>query len=222
MFHVNAWSLPFAALVSGASLLMPDQYLQPEPLLALMAAARPTCAAAVPTIWSGILARLNDHPQDISHLREAVVGGSAVPPALMKAFEEQHGVKIVHGWGMTETSAVSSVAHPPAWASGDDAWSYRITQGQFPPLVEHRLIDDAGRVVPQDGESLGELQVRGPWITGSYYSPDCSPADTAPFDDGWLRTGDIGKITPDGYLTLVDRAKDVIKSGGPSWLTSSG
>ncbi|WP_246159553.1 long-chain fatty acid--CoA ligase [Nocardioides antri] len=219
MFHVNAWSLPFAALVSGASLLMPDQFLQPEPLLELMAAGRPTCAAAVPTIWAGLLARLEEHPQDISHLREAVVGGSAVPPAMMRAFEEKHGVKILHGWGMTETSALGSVAHPPAWASGEDAWRYRVTQGQFPPLVQHRLVDDAGQVVPHDGEALGEVQVRGPWITGSYYSPTGGPADLDHFDDGWLRTGDIGKITPDGYLTIVDRAKDVIKSGG-EWISS--
>ncbi|WGY02844.1 long-chain fatty acid--CoA ligase [Nocardioides sp. QY071] len=219
MFHVNSWSLPYAALMSGASLLMPDQYLQPEPLLALMAQGRPTCAAAVPTVWSGILARLEEHPQDISHLREAVVGGSAVPPALMKAFEERHGVTIVHGWGMTETSALGSVAHPPAWASEEEAWDYRVTQGQFPPLVQHRLVDDAGAQVPLDGTSLGEVQVRGPWITGSYYTPGSEPVDPSAFDDGWLRTGDIGRITPDGYLTLVDRAKDVIKSGG-EWISS--
>jgi fatty-acyl-CoA synthase len=219
MFHVNSWSLPYAALMSGASLLTPDQYLQPEPLLALMAHGRPTCAAAVPTVWSGILARLEEHPQDISHLREAVVGGSAVPPALMKAFEERHGVTIVHGWGMTETSALGSVAHPPAWASEKEAWDYRITQGQFPPLVQHRLVDDGGALVPHDGASLGEVQVRGPWITGSYYSPGSPPVDASAFDHGWLRTGDIGKITPDGYLTLVDRAKDVIKSGG-EWISS--
>ena len=219
MFHVNAWSLPYAALLSGASLLMPDRFLQAEPLLALMAAGRPTCAAAVPTIWSGILARLEEHPQDISHLREAVVGGSAVPPAMMRTFEEQHGVKILHGWGMTETSALGSVAHPPAWATGDDAWHYRVTQGLFPPLVQHRLVDDEGKVVPEDGESLGELQVRGPWITGSYYSPGAAAPTGDHFDDGWLRTGDVGKVTPDGYLTLVDRAKDVIKSGG-EWISS--
>jgi fatty-acyl-CoA synthase len=219
MFHVNAWSLPYAALVSGASLLMPDQFLQPAPLLAFMAAARPTCAAAVPTVWTGVLARLEQHPQDLSHLREVVVGGSAVPPALMKAFEEQHGVRVLHGWGMTETSSLGAVAHPPAWASEDEAWAYRVSQGLFPPLVEHRLVDDDGNVLPQDGEALGELEVRGPWITGSYYSPTGEPAGSDAFDDGWLRTGDVGRISPDGYLTLADRAKDVIKSGG-EWISS--
>jgi fatty-acyl-CoA synthase len=219
MFHVNSWSLPFAALMSGASLLMPDRFLQPEPLLAFMAECRPTSAAGVPTVWSGILARLESHPQDISHLRDAFVGGSAVPPALMRTYEERHGVRIIHGWGMTETSAVSAVAHPPTWASTEEAWPYRLTQGQFPSLVEHRLVNDDGQVVPDDGESLGELQVRGPWVTGAYYSPTPAAGPDDHFDDGWLRTGDIGKVTPDGYLTLVDRAKDVIKSGG-EWISS--
>jgi fatty-acyl-CoA synthase len=219
MFHVNAWSLPYAALVSGASLLLPDEHLQPEPLLAMMAAARPTRAAAVPRIWSGLLACLEEHPQDISHLREAVVGGSAVPPALMRSFEDKHGVTIIQAWGMTETSAVSAVARPPAGALGEEAWPWRVTQGQLPPQVRHRLVADDGAAVPQDGESLGELQVRGPWITGAYYSPDGRVADDSHFSDGWLRTGDIGKVTPDGYLTLVDRAKDVIKSGG-EWISS--
>jgi fatty-acyl-CoA synthase len=137
----------------------------------------------------------------------------------MRALEERHGVTILHAWGMTETSAVSTVARPPATASEDEAWSYRMTQGQFAPQVQHRLVDDAGEVVPHDGESLGELQVRGPWITSSYYSPKPAPVDDDHFDDGWLRTGDIGKVTPDGFLTLVDRAKDVIKSGG-EWISS--
>ncbi|MEV6796610.1 long-chain fatty acid--CoA ligase [Streptomyces sp. NPDC051320] len=219
MFHVNAWSLPFASMLSGASLLMPDRFLQPEPLLAMMEAERPTTAAAVPTIWTGLAARLATHPQDISHLREVVVGGAAMPPTLMKTFEEQHGVKVVHGWGMTETSSVGTVAHPPAGAAGEDRWRYRVSQGRFAPLVEFRLKDDNGTPVPHDGASLGELQVRGPWVTGSYYSPSDEPVEAGAFDDGWLRTGDVGRISPDGFLTLVDRAKDVIKSGG-EWISS--
>jgi fatty-acyl-CoA synthase len=219
MFHVNSWSLPFAALVSGASLLLPDQYLQAEPLLAFMAAGRPTRAAAVPTVWNGILTQLERHPQDISHLRTAIVGGAAVPPALMKAFEERHGITIVQAWGMTETSSLGTVAYPPAGVDGDAAMTYRVTQGQFPGLVRHRLVTEDGQVVPHDGVSLGELQVRGPWVTGSYYSPDGPVADPGNFEDGWLRTGDVGRISPDGYLTLADRAKDIIKSGG-EWISS--
>ncbi|MFJ9180653.1 long-chain fatty acid--CoA ligase [Streptomyces sp. NPDC102360] len=219
MFHVNAWSLPFAAMISGASLLMPDRFLQPEPLLAMMAAERPTHAAAVPTIWTGLAARLAAHPQDITHLREVVVGGSAMPPALMKTFEEDHRLRIVHGWGMTETSSVGTVAHPPTGATGEDLWRYRMSQGRFAPLVEFRLKADDDTLVPHDGESLGELEVKGPWITGSYYSPDDEPVEAESFDDGWLRTGDVGRISPDGFLALADRAKDVIKSGG-EWISS--
>ncbi|WP_378737022.1 long-chain fatty acid--CoA ligase [Nocardia brasiliensis] len=219
LFHANAWGLPYAALMSGASLLMPDRFLQPGPLLEMMAAQRPTFAAAVPTIWGGVLAGLAAHPQDITHLRSVVVGGSAVPPSMMRAFEEKHGVRILHAWGMTETSPLGSVAHPPAGVTGEDAWAYRYTQGRFPASVQARLVADDGSVVPNDGVSLGELEVRGPWITGSYYSPDGTEVDPEKFDDGWLRTGDVGKISRDGYLTLVDRSKDVIKSGG-EWISS--
>jgi fatty-acyl-CoA synthase len=138
---------------------------------------------------------------------------------MMKAFEEKHGVRILHAWGMTETSPLGSVAHPPATATGEVEWGYRISQGQFPVQVQARLVDDDGAVVPHDGESLGELEVRGPWITRSYYSPDGVDVDPAKFHDGWLRTGDVGTVTTDGYLTLSDRAKDVIKSGG-EWISS--
>ncbi|MFC8527839.1 long-chain fatty acid--CoA ligase [Nocardia sp. NPDC057227] len=219
LFHANAWGLPYAALMSGANVLMPDRFLQPGPLLEMMADQQPTFAAAVPTIWGGVLAGLAAQPQDISHLRSVVVGGSAVPPAMMKAFEEQHGVKIVHAWGMTETSPLGSVAQPPARVTGEEEWAYRISQGRFPASVQARLVDDSGAVVANDGKSLGELEVRGPWITGSYYAPDGAEIDPDKFDDGWLRTGDVGIISPNGYLTLVDRAKDVIKSGG-EWISS--
>ncbi|WP_327095367.1 long-chain fatty acid--CoA ligase [Nocardia vinacea] len=219
LFHANAWGLPYAALMSGANVLMPDRFLQPGPLLEMMATEQPTFAAAVPTIWGGVLAGLAAKPQDISHLRSVVVGGSAVPPSMMRAFQEKHGVRILHAWGMTETSPLGSVAHPPAGVTGEDEWEYRFTQGRFPASVQARLVGDNGSVVPNDGESLGELEVRGPWITGSYYAPDGAVIDPDKFDNGWLRTGDVGKISPDGYLTLVDRSKDVIKSGG-EWISS--
>ncbi|GAB0107682.1 long-chain fatty acid--CoA ligase [Nocardia sp. JMUB6875] len=219
LFHANAWGIPYAALMSGANVLMPDRFLQPAPLLEMMAAVKPTFAAAVPTIWGGVLAALQAQPQDISYLRTCVVGGAAVPPSMMRAFEERHQVKLLHAWGMTETSPLGSVAHPPAGAEGDEAWAYRYTQGRFPAGVQARLVGDDGTVVPNDGESLGELEVKGPWITGSYYSPSGGEVDPDKFHDGWLRTGDVGKISPNGYLTLVDRSKDVIKSGG-EWISS--
>ncbi|KAA0024360.1 long-chain fatty acid--CoA ligase [Antrihabitans cavernicola] len=219
MFHAMSWGLPHAALMTGASLVMPDRFLQPEPVAQILAAEKPTFAAAVPTIWQGLLTYLDAHPQDITHLRDVVVGGSAAPPSLMQAFQERYGVRILHAWGMTETSPLGSVAHPPAGSTGDEEWHYRYTQGRFPASVQARLVGDDGNVVPNDGESTGEVEVRGPWIAGSYYSPDGAVVDGDKFDDGWLRTGDVGKITANGYLTLVDRSKDVIKSGG-EWISS--
>ncbi|MFI5776930.1 long-chain fatty acid--CoA ligase [Nocardia sp. NPDC051570] len=219
LFHANAWGIPYAAMMSGANLLMPDRFLQPAPLLALLAAVKPSFAAAVPTIWGGVLAGLDAHPQDISHLRTVVVGGAAVPPSMMRAFQDKHGVRLLHAWGMTETSPLGSVAHAPKDIAGEEEWAYRYTQGRFPASVEARLVGDDGSVMPNDGEALGELEVRGPWITGSYYSPDGAGVDAEKFHDGWLRTGDVGKISPEGYLTLVDRSKDVIKSGG-EWISS--
>ncbi|MEU7630987.1 long-chain fatty acid--CoA ligase [Nocardia sp. NPDC049220] len=220
LFHANAWGLPYAALMSGANLLMPDRFLQPGPLLEFMAAQKPSFAAAVPTIWGGVLAGLDANPQDISHLRSVVVGGSAVPPSMMRAFDDKHNVRVLHAWGMTETSPLGSVAHPPTTAlTEEDVWAYRMTQGRFPAGVQARLVADDGSVVPNDGASLGEVEVRGPWITGSYYSPDGAAVDAEKFDNGWLRTGDVGRISQDGYLTLVDRSKDVIKSGG-EWISS--
>ncbi|WP_026455380.1 long-chain fatty acid--CoA ligase [Saccharomonospora iraqiensis] len=215
MFHAMSWGMPYAAFMVGASMVLPDRFLQPEPIAQILAAEKPTFAGAVPTIWQGLLQHLDANPQDISHLREVVVGGSAAPPAMMHAFEERYDVPVLHAWGMTETSPLGSVARPPSSATGETAWQYRYTQGRFPASVRARLIDDNGDEVPWDGESVGELEVAGPWIAGSYYAD----ADPEKFHDGWLRTGDVGRITPDGYLTLTDRAKDVIKSGG-EWISS--
>ncbi|GAA1971432.1 long-chain fatty acid--CoA ligase [Amycolatopsis minnesotensis] len=220
MFHAMSWGLPYAALMVGASLVMPDRFLQPGPIAQILAAEKPTFAAAVPTIWQGLLQHLDANPQDISHLREVVVGGSAAPPSMMHAFQEKYDVPVLHAWGMTETSPLGSVARPPASATGDEAWSYRYTQGRFPASVHARLITDDGSEAPWDGESVGELEVRGPWIAGAYYSGEEGvEPDPEKFHDGWLRTGDVGKVTPDGFLTLTDRAKDVIKSGG-EWISS--
>lgn len=221
MYHVNSWSMPYAAVMAGASILMPGRFLQAEPLLAMMASERPTVASGVPAVWTNILHRLRTHPQDISHLKRVVVGGAAVPPALTQAYWDRHRIEITQGWGMTETSALSATADPPGYAPAANAVAYRATQGRMAPLLEFRLKNDAGKTVPHDGQSVGELQVRGPWVTRSYYwrAEDGPSPYTDHFDDGWLRTGDIGRITHDGYLTLVDRAKDVIKSGG-EWISS--
>jgi fatty-acyl-CoA synthase len=215
-FHVLAWGLPYAAFMTGASLAMPNQFLAAEPLAAFIEAARPNKAAGVPTVWQSLLTYADTHPAaDISCLEEAIVGGSACPPALMEAYEERHGVTLLHAWGMTEMSPLGTLARPPAGADPEASWRYRLTQGRFPALVEARLVGTDGSIVPTDGQSAGELEVRGPWITGGYYADH----DPDKFHHGWLRTGDIGMISPDGYLTLTDRAKDVIKSGG-EWISS--
>jgi fatty-acyl-CoA synthase len=199
----------------GSELVLPDRFLAPEPLAALIASARPTVAGAVPTVWAGLLAQLDAQPADVSSLRQVVVGGSACPPSLIEAFEQRHGVHVIHAWGMTETSPLGSVAHPPPGAEGGEAWRYRTSQGRLTASVQARLVGPDGSVQPHDGETVGELEVRGPWIAGAYYRDP----DPDRFHDGWLRTGDVGSITPDGFLNLTDRSKDVIKSGG-EWISS--
>jgi fatty-acyl-CoA synthase len=215
MFHANAWGLPYAAVMAGADLLMPDRFLQPAPLAALIEAERPTLAGAVPTIWTALLQHVRAHGDDLSSLRLVPCGGSAVPHALLEAYEKELGVTIVQAWGMTETSPLGSVARPPADVPADDAWHYRDSQGRLICQVEGRLVGEAGTVLANDGVAVGEVEVRGPWVTGSYYKDD----DPGKFRDGWLRTGDVGTIDPLGYVTLTDRAKDVIKSGG-EWISS--
>jgi fatty-acyl-CoA synthase len=215
MFHANAWGLAYAAVMSGADLIMPDRFLQPAPLARLIEAERPTLAGAVPTIWNGLLQHVREHGGDLSSLRMVPCGGSAVPHALMESFEKELGVLIVQAWGMTETSPIGSVAHPPPGVTEEEAWHYRDTQGRLLCAVEGRLVGDNGAVLPHDGEAVGEVEVRGPWVTGSYYRDD----DPGKFHDGWLRTGDVGTIDALGFVTLTDRAKDVIKSGG-EWISS--
>ena len=215
MFHANAWGLAYAAVMAGADLIMPDRFLQPEPLVRLIEAERPTIAGAVPTIWNVLLAYVRSNGGDLSSLRLVPCGGSAVPHSLQEAYEKELGVRIVQAWGMTETSPLGSVAHPPAGTPEEEAWRYRDTAGRLMCGVEGRLVGPDGTVLPHDGEAVGEIEARGPWVTGSYYKDD----DPAKFHDGWLRTGDVGTIDRLGYVTLTDRAKDVIKSGG-EWISS--
>jgi fatty-acyl-CoA synthase len=216
MFHANAWGIPYGAALTGADLVMPGRDLSAPALAALIEAERVTVSAAVPTIWMDLLRHADEHSPDLSSLRLVICGGSAVPLSLMREFEERHGVPILQAWGMTETSPLGSVARPPAGAEGDDHWRYRSTAGRPAPLVQARLVRDGGEEVPWDGKSTGELEVRGPWVARAYYGDDDGGAK---FDDGWLRTGDIAAIDPDGYIIISDRAKDVIKSGG-EWISS--
>jgi fatty-acyl-CoA synthase len=203
--------------MSGAALLLPDRFLQPAPLAQMISQERPTMGGAVPTIWTDLLAHLDAHPTDVSSLTEVVVGGAPCPPALMHAFAERHGIQIVHSWGMTEMSPLGSVSRPPAGLTADEEWAYRYTQGRVPAGVQARIVGPDGEVQPRDGKAVGELEVRGAWVTARYLG-EAEP-DPEKFRDGWLRTGDVGTLSPDGYLTLTDRAKDVIKSGG-EWISS--
>ncbi len=215
MFHANAWGLAYAALLSGADLIMPDRHLQPATLVRLIEDERVTVAGGVPTIWAGVLAHIRAEGGELSSLRLVVCGGSAVPHALQASYESELGVRILQAWGMTETSPLASVANPPPGVSEEEAWSYRDSQGRLFCAVESRLAGDSGDILPNDGAAVGEVEVRGPWITGSYYKDD----DAAKFHDGWLKTGDVGTLDERGFIRLTDRAKDVIKSGG-EWISS--
>jgi fatty-acyl-CoA synthase len=216
MFHANAWGLPYAAMMAGADLLMPDRFLQADRLITMIDDRRPTIASAVPTIWNDVLQCLAANPgRDISSLRIVGSGGSAVPLAMMKEFQDKFGVPIRQGWGMTETSPLAAIAWPPPDTPDEEHWALRAKAGRLLCGVEARVVDDDGKVLPNDGVAVGEVEVRGPWITASYYRN----ADTSKFQDGWLRTGDVGCIDSRGFITLTDRAKDVIKSGG-EWISS--
>ncbi|GIG90865.1 long-chain fatty acid--CoA ligase [Plantactinospora endophytica] len=217
MFHAMSWGIPYAAFLTGASLVMPDRFLQGAPIAAMIAAERPTLAGAVPTIWTDLLNYLDNNEVDTSSLTEVIVGGSACPPALMHAFAERHQIDVIHAWGMTEMSPLGSVARVPAGATGDAAWRYRYTQGRVPAGVAARIVGPDGKPLPADGTTVGELEVRGPWVTGRYVGDD--EPDPEKFRNGWLRTGDVGTLSADGFITLTDRAKDVIKSGG-EWISS--
>ncbi|HXB87326.1 fatty acid--CoA ligase [Mycobacterium sp.] len=216
MFHANAWGLPYAALMAGADLVLPDCHLDAKSLIDMIEKLRPTVAGAVPTIWNDVMHYLDKHPgHDVSSLRLVACGGSAVPVSLMRTFEDKHGVQIRQLWGMTETSPMATMAWPPPGTPDEEHWTIRASQGQPICGVEARIVNDNGQVLPNDNKAVGEVEVRGPWITGSYYRGH----DASKFDSGWLRTGDVGRIDERGFITLTDRAKDVIKSGG-EWISS--
>jgi fatty-acyl-CoA synthase len=216
MFHANAWGLAHAAPLTGADLVMPSRFLQGEPLAKLIESEKVTVAGGVPTIWLDLLNYADANKPDLSSLRIVPCGGSAVPLSLMQAFHERHGVEILQAWGMTETSPVASTSRPPKGASEDEAWQAKAKAGRPLPLVEARIVADDGSEVEWDGEATGELEVRGPWIARAYYN---DPEGDEKFHDGWLRTGDVAAIDPQGYIKITDRAKDVIKSGG-EWVSS--
>lgn len=224
MFHANAWGLPFAAAMTGAGLVLPGPRPDADALVELMVREEVTFAAGVPTVWLGVLDALRRRDEGMPALRRIHSGGAPTPPALVEAYRREWNVEIVTGWGMTELSPVGMVCHP---RSGMVGWEperllpVRTSQGTPLPFVDLRIVDGAGGEVPADGESPGELQVRGPWVAGDYYGGGrrSRAGRTGAFDDGWLRTGDVATMDAHGYVRLVDRTRDLIRSGG-EWISS--
>ena len=217
MFHAMAWGLPYTCGLVGAALVFPGRFLAAEHIAKLLTEEQITYAGAVPTIWSDLLRHADATGCDLSRLRLVPYGGAAVPRSLMEPFEERHDVKMLQAWGMTETSPLGAVAHPPEHTEGEERWGYRLSQGRVAPLVEARVVSDDGTTLAADGAHAGELEVRGPWIASGYYGEPSGANEK--FHDGWLRTGDIATIDQDGYIRITDRSKDVIKSGG-EWISS--
>lgn len=219
MFHANAWGLPFAGVMVGAKLVFPGPHLQPRDIAELIQSERVTVTAGVPTIWIGLYALLERERYDLSSLRVMPVGGSAMPRSLIEAFEKRFGIRIAHAWGMTEMTPLGTVANLKSYMEDwpeESRFAVRAKQGLPVVGVEIRAMDDQGREVPWDGQTMGELQVRGPWVIRAYYN---DPRTAEAFQDGWFRTGDVVTIDPEGYIQIVDRTKDLIKSGG-EWISS--
>jgi fatty-acyl-CoA synthase len=219
MFHVNAWGTPFSSTMIGAKMVLPGPNMNSDALLSLIETERVTIAAGVPTIWIGMLTALDQKKYDLSSLRIAVSGGAPIPPSVVAAFQEKHGISVCNAWGMTETTPLGTMSrlrsHMDGWTE-QQKFDTLVMQGAPPPGVEIRAVDVEGNIVPWDGKSIGELQVRGPWVIREYYS---EPSSSEYFADGWFRTGDVVAITPDGFMRIVDRTRDLIKSGG-EWISS--
>jgi fatty-acyl-CoA synthase len=215
MFHANAWGMPYTAFLAGTDLIMPERFLQAEPLARIFSEQRPTLSLGVPTIWNDLLRYSQSNEVDLSSVRLLTAGGSAVPRSLIEAYRDRFGIEMIQGWGMTETSPVCALARPPKNAPPEEDMEWRVKAGRVVAGVEVRVVDEDGAVLAEDGRSIGEFEVRGPWITGAYYGEPTPER----FHDGWLRTGDVGTLDAHGFMTISDRTKDVIKSGG-EWISS--
>jgi acyl-CoA synthetase (AMP-forming)/AMP-acid ligase II len=219
MFHANAWCVPYAGLMVGATQLFAGSHPQPRDIVDLVEAEQVTVVGGVPTIWLGIKEICEREGRNISSIRCIPLGGSAAPKSLIEAYDKQFGARILHAWGMTETTPIGTVSrlksYMETWPQAQQ-YAVRAKQGYAAVGVDLRLVDEQERVVPWDGTTMGEIQVRGPWITSGYYHLEALDRFTA---DGWFKTGDIATIDPEGYIQIMDRTKDVIKSGG-EWISS--
>ncbi|MEZ4457668.1 MAG: AMP-binding protein, partial [Gemmatimonadales bacterium] len=221
LFHANAWGFPYAAVMTGSKMVWPGPFMQPKDIAELIDAEGVTFVGGVPTIIGGLYQYLRDHKEehDVSTLRAIAVGGAACPQGLMEGFRRDFGVWITHAWGMTELAPIGTICKLKPHQeelSYSEQLAYRLKQGMPVPFVDIRIVDEQGKPLPHDGKAFGELQVRGPWISSSYYNDARSPDS---FQDGWFRTGDVANIDPEGFVQLVDRTKDVVKSGG-EWISS--
>ncbi|MCL4675274.1 MAG: long-chain-fatty-acid--CoA ligase [Pararhodobacter sp.] len=218
MFHVNAWGVPYIAAASGAKLILPGPGLDGESLVRLIDGEGVTLALGVPTIWMGLLGALEKTGSKAASLTRTVVGGSALPPSMIPAFRDKYGVELIHAWGMTETSplgTLNQLLQKHQGLSDADKAALRLGQGRPPYGVELRIVDEAGHILPQDGKTQGELQIRGHWIVDTYFKTDKSALTL----DGWFDTGDVATLDADGYMVIRDRSKDIIKSGG-EWIST--
>jgi len=217
MFHANSWGLPYACGMAGCKLILPDRWMGDGPtILDLATEEEATILGGVPTIWINLLNTIKSTGTRLPKVHTVICGGSAVPRSLMEGMDAV-GLRMLHAWGMTETSPLGSVARVRSWIPRDRELAARLSQGIPTPGVEIRIADLAtGEALPWDGEAFGEIQVRGPWIASGYHN-NADPGRMT--TDGWFRTGDVASMDPDGYITIVDRTKDVIKSGG-EWISS--
>ena len=219
-FHAMGWGLPYAAPAGGAELVMPGPHLNGPALADLIAHEKVTFPAGVPTIWMGLYQELKANPRDLSSVRALGVGGSAMPRSLIEAYKRDFGINTIHAWGMTELSPLGTVSMLQGHHQGlDESEQIDVIAKQGYPIfgVEMRIVNDNGHELPWDGTTMGELQVRGPWVTSGYYKVEPTPDQFTA--DGWFRTGDVATVTPDGYLGITDRTKDLVKSGG-EWISS--
>ena len=221
MFHANAWCVPFAGVMNGSTQIFGGPNPQPRDIIEIVHNERVTLVGAVPTVWIAIQAILEKEPQwDISSIRCIPIGGSAAPKSLIQLFDKKYGAYMLHAWGMTEMSPLGTVCRPRSYTDSlpeEERYNIRAKQGAIVAGVDMRIVDEGGKVQSWDGKSVGEIQVRGPWITSGYYN---NPAGAAQFtEDGWFRTGDVASIDSEGYVQITDRTKDLIKSGG-EWISS--
>jgi fatty-acyl-CoA synthase len=223
MFHVNAWGLPYSCALTGAKLVFPGAGMDGASLVELFEKERVTVSAGVPTIWLGLLTHMKQNNLKFSTLKRTVIGGSACPPAMIRSFEEDHGVRVLHAWGMTEMSplgTVNSFKGNQLELGKEQQLAIQNKQGRNIFGVEMKIVDDAGKELPRDGKAFGDLLVRGPWICSAYFkSEGGDPLRRDENEEEWFPTGDVATIDPDGFMQITDRSKDVIKSGG-EWISS--